>query len=194
MEEKTNEQRIKEYNEKLEYCKTGGCLIPSAIEKKIKIGDYELARLRYLDDIYNHAYIEENYNYIINKDGVPFKLCETFAGNANPHSSQSSEINKNDKLLDGLARILVFIDFSKKLPHSLKYGELGKELENSLNDCLSKGDFSKMSLSKDIDKSVFDKMIAKFESKLSEQEKNEYIDATCSRTMKTAEEFYEREM
>ncbi len=182
-------ERINHYKQTLKECQQGGCLFPSAVEHTFAIGNYKVARLQYLDDIYNNAYVEDNYNFIIDEEGVPYQICTTEAGNVRHYSE---EIKTNEELLDGLTNALIFIDYSKKLPYSLKYGKQGKELETSLKNGLETGDFSKVSLNKYLGFDKINQMREKYISKLSNYQKRSFNSAARPRSYRTLEEVTQR--
>ncbi len=189
MKNLTDEQRLAEYKETREMVKSGDTLRPVATELSIKIGDYALSRLRYLDDIYNHAYVEKNYNYILDEKGIPYKICETFTGNGNNKSSEVFEIKNSEKVLKNLKETLIFIDTSKKFPYFLRYKKIGEQVENELKGCFEQGDFSNIALPDTVGRKTIDKIVERYESKILPQKRRTLDDATKPRTLKTAEEF-----
>ncbi len=178
-------ERINHYKQTLKECQQGGCLIPKDVEHTFAIGNYKIARLQYLDDIYNHAYVEDNYNFIIDEEGIPYPICKTESGNTRHYSE---EIKTNDELVDDLTNALIFIDYSKKLPYSLKYGKQGKELEASLKNGLETGDFSKVSLNNYLRFDKINQMREKYISKLNVYQKRDFRSAASARSYKTREE------
>lgn len=176
----TAEQRKKEFDETLKSCEH--------FQRKFTIGNYTVTRLRSLIDEYNHCYVEKNYTYIIDKNGVPYKLCETFAGNANYHSSTKEQIENNEKLLESVKEMLIYIDSSQKLPYSLKHKKLGQNLEKALNYCLEENDFSSVPMDELKKQPVVEKMVSKYESKIEDYEWHHYDFAFSPRSYKTPDE------
>lgn len=178
-------ERVNYYKNMIKECQKGGCLIPSAVEHIFAIGNYKLARLQYLDDIYNNAYVEDNYSFIIDEEGIPYQICKTEAGNVRNYSE---DIKINEKLLDDITNALIFINYSKKLPYSLKYGKEGQELEGYLKNSLETGDFSRISANKYLGTDKIAKLREKFVSKLDDRAIWQFNSATTPRSYKTREE------
>ena len=119
---------------------------------------------------------------------MPFQnisMYETVSPNLYDYSEQ---IKTNDELVDDLTNALIFIDYSKKLPYSLKYGKQGKELEASLKNGLETGDFSKVSLNNYLRFDKINQMREKYISKLSNDQKSDFNSAASARSYKTREE------
>lgn len=156
----------------------------------LRIGDYNLARLQYLDDVYNQAYIEENSSFVIDKNGMPHIICETQSGNANSACSSAKDIVENQNLLTNISNVLIFIDYSKKLPHSLKYGKAGQELEEKLNECFKTDNFSNLSLNGYLKDEQIEKMRSKFLKNMTQMKKSEFNFITSARDTLTREEAF----
>ena len=119
---------------------------------------------------------------------MPFQnisMYETVSPNLYDYSEQ---IKTNDELVDDLTNALIFIDYSKKLPYSLKYGKQGKELEASLKNGLETGDFSKVSLNNYLRFDKINQMREKYISKLNVYQKRDFRSAASARSYKTREE------
>lgn len=153
-----------------------------------KIGEYEMAKLQYSDYAYTNIYMEDSYSFLCDKDGVPYELCKTLAGNARYYSDVGETIEKNEALLARLTDVLIFISMSQKLPYSLKYGKEGKALDGELQKCFAAGDFSNISVSRFIDKETMEKLRKKYVSKMKEDEKCHFVTTVEARSYETREE------
>lgn len=177
--------RIQHYEKVRKICQGGNCLLPDTVEDTFKIGDYKISKLQYLDDIYNNAYVEDNYHFLFDKEGTPYQICKTKSGNVRNYSD---EIDRNQKLLDNITNALIFIDYSNKFPYALKYGKAGKDLEANIIEGLHTGDLSTINVKKYIDEEKANKMREKYISKLSKNELLSFIPVTSAKMYKTKDE------
>ena len=139
----TDKERIEEYEKRLDECKHGYCLNPWAVEKVTSADGYSLSRLISLDDIYNHAYVEENYHYMFDRNDVPHLVAHTSSGNANNNCSTPEEMKQNKELIDNLKDIMFFLSITtRKKSYISKYSIERNMLETMLDECAELDDFS----------------------------------------------------
>lgn len=137
----TDEQRLCKYQEAYSYCSMGDEKLGLYKNSHVTADEYQLSRLRHVG-LNKNGFIEKNFHFLFNKDGIPFEIAETTIGRGNAESSSEDEIESNTKILDCFKDIFFFLHITEKFPLNARHTVQRNLVKAKIDECFEHDDFS----------------------------------------------------
>ena len=185
MDNITNEERIKEFNEVDSYCAPCDFTLESNYDdmyneqfthrNEIKAGKYTFVKLQYLAENGKDDFTEEDHYYLVDKNGVPYKVAEIIAGSKEKRNTTLEEYKFIGWQLDKIYDVFFLLAKSEQKPALAQKYSFNRELtEYMMDDCFKNGNFIGVSIDKVMPKDDYIKFVKAVEKSENLPEKYSY--------------------